>query len=89
MNIALILLILRLIGAAPAIIEMVKALWALIGQIRDRRERRLAKRQLRSIVFSRKKMRTMSVDETIQCRGELDDLAHRVKIQLMKEGKHA
>lgn len=88
MNIGMILLILRIIGAMPEIIEMAKKIWEWIKQIRDRRAKREARQKLRRIIWDRRSIRNMSVDETITCRGELDDLAREVIDQLRKEGKY-
>lgn len=89
MSIGMLLIILQIIGAMPQVIEFAKMVWELIKQIRDRRQRVAYRRELRRIVWDRRSIRKMSVDQTVTCMAELDDLALKVKDQLRKEGTHA
>lgn len=47
----LLLLILQIIGALPDIIELVKKIWEMIQEIRNRRERLAATKKLRQTVI--------------------------------------
>jgi hypothetical protein len=89
MSISLLLLILQIIGAMPRIIEFAKMVWDLIKRIRDRRIKRQAKAMLRRAIWDRRSIRNMSVDETITCMAELEDIKLFVEDQLRKERGHA
>lgn len=90
MSISMLLLILRIIGALPQIIEMAKRILEMIRKIRNPRKRRDSKRKLRAALWdNRKSVRKMTIDEEKTCLHELKCLEDEVLQALKKEGRHA
>jgi glycerol uptake facilitator-like aquaporin len=81
------LIILQIIGAMPGVIKFLQMLWDYIQQIRDRQERAEAKRKFRAIVFRRKNMRKMTVQENDDLLVEAKVLYHHVQSILAEEKK--
>ena len=79
------LLILQIIGALPGVINFLKMLWEKIKEIRDKRERDLAKKQFKSLVFRRQNLRKMSIEENESLLNEAKSLYYSVEEIIKKE----
>jgi hypothetical protein len=80
-----ILLILQIIGAMPDVIRFLRMLWDYIKQIRDKRERAMARVKFRKMVFRRQNLRKMSAQENEDLMTEAKALYHEVQSLLAKE----
>jgi hypothetical protein len=79
------LLILQIIGALPGVINFLKMLWEKIKEIRDKRERDLAKKHFKSLVFRRQNLRKMSIEENESLLNEAKSLYYSVEEIIKKE----
>lgn len=80
-----VLLILQLIGAIPDVIRFLRMLWDYIKQIRDKRERAIARQKFRKLVFRRQHLRKMTAEQNADLMTEAKALYHEVQSLLAKE----
>lgn len=80
-----ILLILQIIGAMPDVIRFLRMLWDYIKQIRDKRERAVARVKFRKMVFRRQNLRQMTVEQNDSLMAEAKALYHEVQSTLARE----
>ena len=79
------LIILQIIGALPGVINFLKMLWEKIKEIRDKKERDQAKKEFRALVFRRKNLRKMSIEENESLLNEAKSLYYSVEEIIKKE----
>ena len=83
---ALLILILQIIGAIPDIIALVKKIWELIQEIRNRRERLAATKKLRETVLRHLADDKKSVKDNQACMADLIALQLEVEAILKAQG---
>jgi len=83
------LIILQIIGAMPAIIDLIRRIYDMINGIQDRSVRREMRLRLRRAVFRWRNVGTMSADDETVMRNELTELHRDVLKQLDKELRRA
>lgn len=88
----MVLLILQILGAIPAVISAAKKLWDLISQIKDQRIRADAKFSFRKMVYGRKdlmrkqKKSLMSTEDNSQIMSEIDTMTEQINSVLKSQG---
>lgn len=83
----IVLIILQIIGAMPGVIKFFQMLWEYIQQIRDKKERAMAKRKFRSMVFRRQNIQKMSAEQNDQLMTEARALYNEVQSILARESE--
>lgn len=83
---SVLLLILQILGAMPSVIKFAQMVWDLIKQIRDKGERKAAKRKLYKMILRREHLKKLSVDDSAALLQELEELQDEVQGILTKEG---
>jgi len=83
------LIILQIIGAMPAIIDLIRRIYDMINGIKDTKVKRAMRRRLRGAVFRWRNVGTMSHDDETVMRNELTELHRDVLKHLDKELRDA
>jgi len=79
------LIILQIIGAMPAIIDLVRRIYDMINGIQDRRVRREMRLRLRQAVFRWRNVGQMTMSDENEAMAELNSLHRDVLKHLDKE----